>query len=900
MGCKLIISIGSLVCFLIITHNSVFGQIYVDPDNTSNMETGESWAHAITDLHTALSIAEPGGEIWVRKGAIKTTSDLERDKSFIITKPIRVYGGFNGTETSISERQAGARTILSGEIGDLNSLEDNAYTILAIRDVPGVILIDGFTFTRGMANDTSELTLFADPRKSGGAIHINAENNAGEVWFRNCDFTDNYAIHSGGAIYNRTRIQKTTISYFRSCTFEGNRSDYGGGAISMDNMYFPAEAHLIDNSTFDDNSSFLGGSLKIAVSDGSLRISGTAFNNSEARFNGGIAHIELYGKSSRLLLDELHITDCGLNRNTGGDEGAGFKIDSDPSQLYPQYVSLRNSTIEKIYATNAQGERITANLLGGYMPNDSIIIEGCTVLNSQIHFHDLARYFKFHNNKLIKSPLYLGHGPEKIITNLVIVYGGVYAGTSTDESTTISNLLLIRDENQTGPLLAFNLLIELSTLTLHNFIMMIPEEENHEGYLLAGGQINLHLKNGIISKSNLDNAIISNSTQVEPTISMENVQMGVQPIFVDYQLGDFRLHPCSPGVDMGFDEIIFQLGLEEDFEGKDRIIGEHVDIGIYETRSVNLVLDSISHILCDASEGGAIFPDLEGIDTSDVYLTNASGQSFGIFDEIEAGQYLLIYQDDFGCHDTLDFTLESPLAIESGLIEEVKPCFGEQTGRLMVYAEGGNPPLSFLWDHGPTSQTLEGIGAGTYMVEVIDSQDCLHRDTFELREHPSIDIQLTSQMPSTSNSDDGSIITEVTGGVLPYTFYWGDGSEMQNRTQLSSDTYSLTVTDAAGCTRTVDIVLEAKVNNTESSFRVWPNPLEQANLLKMQVVATNSGLFRYKLIDVLGRIYFENSIELPEGLSIVEQNFPVLNGLYYLQMEIPGRKEVFPICILTK
>ena len=71
---------------------------------------GSSWATAMRDLATALNTASGGSEIWVAQGRYVPPG------YFVLPSDVRVYGGFQGTETSIDQRDPAVyRTVL--EIG---------------------------------------------------------------------------------------------------------------------------------------------------------------------------------------------------------------------------------------------------------------------------------------------------------------------------------------------------------------------------------------------------------------------------------------------------------------------------------------------------------------------------------------------------------------------------------------------------------------------------------------------------------------------------------------------------------------------------------------------------------------------------------------------------------------
>ena len=83
--------------------------VYVDKDNSSGIEDGASWATAFTTLQPAMDAATPNDSVWIAAG----TYDEQRDSSLYgavyIKSKLHVFGGFDGTETSLSQRDAASR-----------------------------------------------------------------------------------------------------------------------------------------------------------------------------------------------------------------------------------------------------------------------------------------------------------------------------------------------------------------------------------------------------------------------------------------------------------------------------------------------------------------------------------------------------------------------------------------------------------------------------------------------------------------------------------------------------------------------------------------------------------------------------------------------------------------------
>ncbi|MDV7402553.1 hypothetical protein RZS08_64625, partial [Arthrospira platensis SPKY1] len=94
--------------------------LYVNDDASGNND-GSSWTDAFNDLQDALALAGSCSgvtEIWVAEGTYYPTSGADRNISFSMVNGVAIYGGFDGTETQLSERNWVSHvTTLSGDIG---------------------------------------------------------------------------------------------------------------------------------------------------------------------------------------------------------------------------------------------------------------------------------------------------------------------------------------------------------------------------------------------------------------------------------------------------------------------------------------------------------------------------------------------------------------------------------------------------------------------------------------------------------------------------------------------------------------------------------------------------------------------------------------------------------------
>jgi len=129
-------------------------------------------------------------------------------------------------------------------------------------------------------------------------------------------------------------------------------------------------------------------------------------------------------------------------------------------------------------------------------------------------------------------------------------------------------------------------------------------------------------------------------------------------------------------------------------------------------------------------------------------------------------------------------------------------------GTILVTPVGGNGPYTYLWSNAQTGQTATGLCAGTYSVTVTSANGCTATINATLTQPPS----LTVTIPTFTNVTcfglcNGTANVNVVGGTLPYNYNWTPVAVGPNPTTLCAGTYSVTVTDANGCTGTATVTI---------------------------------------------------------------------------------------------
>lgn len=136
-------------------------------------------------------------------------------------------------------------------------------------------------------------------------------------------------------------------------------------------------------------------------------------------------------------------------------------------------------------------------------------------------------------------------------------------------------------------------------------------------------------------------------------------------------------------------------------------------------------------------------------------------------------------------------------------------CFGFNNGTATASVSGTTTPYSFTWNTGPpqTGPTASNLGPGTYTVSITDGNGCPTTATVGITQPPPLNLGSTFSNVSCNGGNNGSATAIVNGGTPPYTYNWSNGSTNPVASPLSAGTYSITVTDNKGCTRSEQVVI---------------------------------------------------------------------------------------------
>ncbi len=185
----------------------------------------------------------------------------------------------------------------------------------------------------------------------------------------------------------------------------------------------------------------------------------------------------------------------------------------------------------------------------------------------------------------------------------------------------------------------------------------------------------------------------------------------------------------------------------------------------------------------------------------------SNGSTEGTLTGLPAGDYGVTITDADGNVLELDTTIFEPEAIEvTGEITNAT-CAGYNDGSIAINVVGGSGDYTYQWSNGSTEANISNLSAGNYFLTITDSEGCSINERFVVASNVTINLSASVTKASCAEAN-GAIDLTVSGGTGPYTYAWDNGSTTEDLTNLAADIYSVTLTDANGCTKNGTFVVQ--------------------------------------------------------------------------------------------
>ena len=221
------------------------------------------------------------------------------------------------------------------------------------------------------------------------------------------------------------------------------------------------------------------------------------------------------------------------------------------------------------------------------------------------------------------------------------------------------------------------------------------------------------------------------------------------------------------------------------------------------TEPASLIAASVvdSNISCNGFSDGGASASAAGGTMPYTYAWSNSATTASITGVI-AGTYSVTITDQNGCTSTSSATITEPASlIAASVVDSNTSCNGFSDGGASASAAGGTMPYTYAWSNSATTASITGVIAGTYSVTITDANGCTDSTSTTVTEPASlIAASVVDSNISCNGFSDGGASASAAGGTMPYTYAWSNSATTASITGVIAGTYSVTITDANGCT----------------------------------------------------------------------------------------------------
>ena len=291
-------------------------------------------------------------------------------------------------------------------------------------------------------------------------------------------------------------------------------------------------------------------------------------------------------------------------------------------------------------------------------------------------------------------------------------------------------------------------------------------------------------------------------------------------------------------------------------------------------------LGTSNNATCSTVNNGSIDMNVTGGTPNYTYSWSNSSSTSEDLSGLGAGTYQLTVTDANSCPSVQgpSVTITQPSAlsvsINAGSVNNVS-CNGGNNGSFTAVATGGTAPYTYTV--GATSNStgiFSGLTASNYTVSVSDANSCPVAIATQAITQPSaVVVSITGGSSSVScfGLADGAINMNVSGGQSPYTYSWTNtAATTDDLSSLAAGTYTLTATDANGCSGTGAAVVIADALAINTSISSTPASNSASSDGTATVVATGgTGSFSYSWDDANGQTT-ATAVALASGNYTVE------------------------------
>jgi len=228
------------------------------------------------------------------------------------------------------------------------------------------------------------------------------------------------------------------------------------------------------------------------------------------------------------------------------------------------------------------------------------------------------------------------------------------------------------------------------------------------------------------------------------------------------------------------------------------------------TNSAGPTISSLTStgVLCNGGSTGSATLNISGGTSPYTYSWSTGASSItsaaqSTISNQQSSIYTVTVSDANACQQTSTVLITEPPALAINSINSTNTSCNANNGTAVASASGGTGSLTYSWSNLLSGPTASGLPAGNYVLTVTDANGCSSTSTTAINSSngPTAAASVTTQIKCKGQT--GSVTATASNGTTPYTYSWSAGvSGSGFQVSGLAGTYTVTITDANGCTST--------------------------------------------------------------------------------------------------
>ena len=216
-----------------------------------------------------------------------------------------------------------------------------------------------------------------------------------------------------------------------------------------------------------------------------------------------------------------------------------------------------------------------------------------------------------------------------------------------------------------------------------------------------------------------------------------------------------------------------------------------------------------NNVSCNSGSNGSASVSVIGGGLPYTYLWT-NGSTTDTASGLSAGSYSVTVSDSCGASASATITITQPTAITlSANVTANVGCNGASNGSASSAISGGVSPYTYSWTNGSSTDTATGLSAGSYTLSVTDSNGCSASAMVTITQPNVLGSAVATVISNVGCNGglNGSASVSISGGGLPYTYLWTNGTTTDTASGLSAGSYSVTVSDSCGASASAMVTI---------------------------------------------------------------------------------------------